>query len=189
MEVSKALLERRTIRKFTQEKLNSQDLADLVEYARLAAYPANIQPLKFAVITEEKMVEKIFPETKWAGYLPDGTPKADERPVAYIAVFGDKELKKTFEVEAGAAITSMMLGAFDKGIASCWIGSLNRSRLMELFGLSEERFELVYILALGYPAQNSKVCDMTDGIKYFEDSDKVINVPKRPTSEILISVE
>lgn len=185
MDVSKALLKRRTIRKFTQEKLNIEDLKQLIEYARLAAYPANLQPLKFAIITDDKMLSDIFPHTKWAGYLPEtGTPKEDERPTAYIAILGDKSLKSSFEVEAGAAVTSMMLGAFEKGIASCWLGAINRPELMNIFKLSEEDFSLVYLLALGYPKQKSQSCDMTDSIKYFEDENKVINVPKRTDIEI-----
>ncbi len=188
MEVSKALLERRTIRKFTQEQLNPDDLKQIVEYARLCAYPANMQPLKFAVITDKKMLDDIFPFTKWAGYLPEtGTPKEDERPTAYIAVFGDKSIKKSFEVEAGAAVTAMMLGALDKGIASCWLGALNRAELLKLFKLSDEEFDLVYLLALGYPKQKSQICDLTDSIKYFEDEEGTINVPKR--TDVILTID
>lgn len=190
MEVSKALLKRRTIRKFTQEKLNKKDLEKLLEYVRLAAYPSNMQPLKFSIITDVKMIEKIFPNTKWAGYLPEtGTPKDGERPTAYIAVLGDKSIKQSFEVEAGAAVTSMMLGAFDMGIASCWLGAINRKNLMKIFNLSEENFDLLYLLALGYPSQKSDICEVKDDIKYFELPDGQICVPKRSLEEITIKVD
>lgn len=190
MKVSEALLKRRSIRKFKQEKLNREDLKQLIEYARMAAYPANMQPLKFAIIDDENLVKAVFPLTKWAGYMPEtGTPKAGEQPVAYIAVLGDKSIKNSFEVEAGAAVTSMMLGAFEMGIASCWLGAIDRSKLMELFKLSEDDFSLVYLLALGYPAQESCACDISnDSIKYFEGADGCINVPKRSLEEITISL-
>jgi nitroreductase len=188
MEVSQALTERRTIRKFTGEKIPEKALSELIEYARVCAYPANMQPLKFSVITDKAMLDKIFPHTKWAGYLADGAPKENERPTAYIAVFGDKEIKSTFETEAGAAITAMMTGAWDKGIASCWLGALNRKELMSLFGLSESRFELLYLLALGYPLQKSRICEMADSVKYYEDEEGIINVPKRSLEEIIISL-
>ncbi len=186
MKVSEALKKRRTIRKFKQDPLPKEDILELVEYARLCAYPANLQPLKFAIIQDKGLCDKVFPNTKWAGYLPDGTPKEDERPTAYIAVLGDKTIKASFEVEAGAAVTSMMLGAFEKGIASCWIGALTREPIMDILSLDKERFSLLYILALGYPAQESQACEFSDSIKYFEDENKKINVPKRPFEEILI---
>ena len=190
MNVSEVLLQRRTIRKFTQEALNPDDLRKLLEYARLAAYPANLQPLKFAVIQDKETVDKIFPLTKWAGYLPEtGTPAEGERPTAYIAILGDKSIKENFEVEAGAAVTSMMLGAYEMGIGSCWLGAINRAELLKLFNLSADDFALPYLLALGYPAQTSKAVDMTDSIKYFEDENGCINVPKRSLTEITIEVK
>ncbi len=190
MDVKTALLERRTIRKFTQTPIEKQDLLDLVEYARIAAYPANLQPLKFAIISEKELCDKVFENTKWAGYLPDGTPKETERPTAFIAVLGDLEIKKTFEVEAGAAVTSMMLGALDKGIASCWIGALTKNNIMDVLELSEERYSLLYVLALGYPAQESQICEMRDNdVKYFIDDNNKLNVPKRSMDEILVAVK
>ncbi|MBQ7097037.1 MAG: nitroreductase family protein [Clostridia bacterium] len=187
MDVKTALLERRTIRKFTQTPILEQDLTDLIEYARLAAYPANLQPLKFAIITENELCNKVFDNTKWAGYLPDGTPKEAERPTAFIAVLGDTEIKNSFEVEAGAAVTSMMLGALEKGIGSCWIGALNKKNIMEALELDEEKYNLLYVLALGYPAQESQACPMQDNnVKYFLDENNKLNVPKRSMNEVLL---
>lgn len=186
METSKVLTTRRTIRKFTQEKIPKNILEKLIEYACLSAYPANINPLKFSIIDDEKILNNIFPYTKWAGYIPDGAPKENERPTAYIAIFGDKEIKDNFLVESGAAITSMMLGAWDLGIGSCWIGALDRSPLLKILGESDEKYELVYLLALGYPAQMSKAIKMTDSVKYFEDENHIINVPKKSIEDVLI---
>ncbi len=187
MDVKTALLERRTIRKFTQEPIPEQDLTDLIEYARIAAYPANLQPLKFAIISDKALRDKVFESTKWAGYLPDGTPEEKERPTAFIAVFGDTEIKNSFEVEAGTAVTSMMLGALEKGIASCWIGALNKKNIMEALELDEEKYTLLYVLALGYPVQESQICAMQDNnVKYFIDENNKLNVPKRSMNEILL---
>lgn len=186
MDVKTALLQRRTIRKFQQKPIANQDLLDLVEYARIAAYPANLQPLKFAIISDKELCDKVFENTKWAGYLPDGTPKEDERPTAFIAVMGDTEIKNTFEVEAGAAVTSMMLGALEKGLGSCWIGAVNKN-VMNILELDSEKYSLLYVLALGYPAQESQVCKMKDNnVKYFIDENNKLNVPKRSMEEILI---
>ncbi len=188
METSEVLKQRRTIRKYKQQKINKDDLIQLVDYARVCPFGANIQPLKYAIIDDEKMLEKIYPLTKWSGYLPEGAPKEGERPAAYIAVLGDKTVKKTFETEAGAAITAMTFGAWDKGIGSCWLGAINRVELLRLFGLLAEEYELLYLLALGYPAQKSKICEMKDDVKYFFDNDNVLNVPKKSLKDILIEL-
>lgn len=189
MNVYEAITKRRTIRKFKQEPIEADLLTKLIECARLSAYPANIQPLKFAIINSKSTTDKIFPLTKWAGYLADGTPKENERPTAYIAILGDKNIKSNggFEVEAGAAVTSMMLEAFELGIGSCWLGAIDRNKIKEILSI-DEHLDVVYLLALGYPMQESRSVEMQDGNhKYFESENGVINVPKRSIDEILIT--
>lgn len=187
MNVREAIEKRRTIRKFTQRKIDKAELHELIDCARLAAYGANLQPLKFKAITDDE-AEKVFPHTKWAGYLPDGTPKEGERPTAYIAILGDADIKKNedFGVDAGAAITNMMLRATELNLATCWFGSVNRKELVEILNIPEN-LRLLYILAVGEAAQESVACDMKDGdVKYFLDENDVLNVPKRSLEEIII---
>lgn len=186
MEVSQALKQRRTIRKFENKKIPHEDLVKLVEYARCCAYPANVQPLRFKIIDDEKTLNEVFPCTKWAGYLADGAPKEGEKPAAYIAVLGNKEVKGKFEVEAGCAICAMMTGAVDKGLGSCWLGAIKRDELLKIFGLDAEKYELLYLLALGYPKQKSRICEYNGSVKYFEDENGIINVPKLSLDELII---
>jgi len=186
MNITEAIKTRRTIRKFTQEKIETETLSEFVNLARLAAFPANVQPLKFKIINDKETVDKIFLLTKWAGYLKDGTPKEDERPVSFIAVVGDENIKSSFEVEAGAAVTNIMLGAMEKGIGTCWIGAFDKAKTDEILDLPE-RMSTVYLVALGYPAQKSRAVDMIDGdVKYFLDNENCMNVPKRTMDEILL---
>jgi nitroreductase len=190
MNVHEAIKKRRTIRKFTQEKIEMHKLVTLIDCARVAAYGANSQPLKFAIIDDKEMLDKIFPNTKWAALLSDGTPKENERPTAYIAVLGDSSIKpsKVFEVEAGAAVTTMMLEAVEMGLGSCWLGAIQREEIKKILGLAEN-LELVYLLALGYPAQESKSIDMVgDDTKYFLDENKTVNVPKRKLSDVIVAL-
>ena len=187
MTVKEAIFARRTIRKFTQEKIPREKLMELVDCARVAAYPANMQPLKFAIVENKETLDKIFPFTKWAGALENGTPKEDERPTAYIAVLGDTKIKPAnggYEVEAGAAVTNMMLAAQEMGIASCWLGAIVRDKIHGVLNL-DESLSVVYLLALGYPNQKSRMVEMTD-FKYYESDDGTINVPKRSLDEVLV---
>ena len=80
MNVYDAIMKRRTIRKFEQKAVSEDNLVKLVDCARVAAYGANVQPLKFMIVNNSKTLQKIYPMTKWAGYLADGAPKENERP-------------------------------------------------------------------------------------------------------------
>ena len=141
---------------------------------------------KFMIINDKETCDKIFPFTKWAGYLENGAPEEGERPVAYIAVLGDMEIKNSFEVEAGAAITNIMLGAYEKGIGSCWIGAFDKNKFKDVLSLPKQ-YEAVYLVALGYPLQKSRAVDIKDGdVKYYLDDENILNVPKRTLDEVII---
>ena len=126
MDVMQAIMTRRTIRKFIQEEIPAPMLRDLVDAARLAAHGGNVQPLRYVIVTKNPLREQVFETTKWAACIPDGTPKEGERPMAYIIIYADETIKKECMVDAGAAVTNIMLAAHEMGIGSCWIGSLNR---------------------------------------------------------------
>ncbi len=187
MKVYDAIMSRRTIRKFAQDKIEDSTLLKLVDCARMAAYGANLQPLKFAVINDER-TDSIFPLTKWAGYIPGYKMEDNERPTAYIALLGDKEIKSNdMGVDAGAAATNIMLAAQELGIGTCWLGSINRGKIKDMLKISE-RYELLYLIALGYPAQESVAYISDETVKYHIDENGVVNVPKKSIEEVLLKV-
>lgn len=191
MDLLTALKERRSIRKFQQNPVPREVLTALVDCARLAPYPANVQPLKFAVVHEPEMLYNVFTCTKWAGYLKDGAPAPDERPTAYIAVLGDRSIKNSdnFSVETGAAGMAITLAALDYGLGSCWLGALNRDRLAELFQLPDT-LVVLDMIALGYPAQKSTAVPMEQGnVRYYLDENNDIKVPKRALGDVLYNVK
>ena len=188
MNVREAIEKRRTIRKYKQTEIDKATLHELIDCARLAAYGANIQPLKFMAINDKEKVSKVFPFIKWAGYLPDGAPKDGEQPTAYIVVLGDADIKKSadFETDAGAAVTNMMLRATELELGTCWLGNIDREKISAELNLPEN-LKLLYLLSVGEPMQESKAVDMIDGdVKYFEDENGNISVPKRSLEEIII---
>lgn len=189
MKVYDAIIKRRTIRKFSQREVSEDDLLRLVDCARVAAYGANLQPLKFAVL-RGRLCESIFPFIKWAAYSPEIGPNEKERPTAYIAVLGDRQIKANgmFEADAGAAVTSMMLEAEELGLGSCWLGAIARDDIKKTLRL-DDNLDVVYLLALGYPMQKSRMVDMCGDVKYFASDDGTINVPKRSLDEILIKTD
>jgi len=76
MDVFEAIRRRRTIRRFQQKQIPGEVLVRLVEAARLAPSAANLQPLEYIIVKDEKMCEEIFQNLRWAGYVePRRTPR------------------------------------------------------------------------------------------------------------------
>jgi len=187
MKVTDAIISRRTKRKYTKKGVSRNLLETLVEYARFAPTGANLQALKYAIIDGD-LSKKVFPLTKWSGYHPEDAPTVNEQPPAYIAILGDNEIKSNgqFETDAGASGTVICLAAEELGLSTCWLGSIQRKELKELLGL-DEKYSLLYLIAVGYSDQKATFTDSQGDIKYFMDGD-ILTVPKRTKKDILVEI-
>jgi nitroreductase len=179
----------RSYRRFDEQAVIERDvLRELVELARLSASGANSQPLKYILSNTKEKNDLIFPCLAWAGYLKDWPgPSEGERPSAYIIILDDTEVKKPLGCDQGIAAQSILLGATEKGLGGCMIGSIQRDKLRELLGI-DQRYEILLVIALGKPAE--KVVIETVGpdgnIKYWRDSNGIHHVPKRSLDDIII---
>lgn len=182
------LATRRTYRRFEQKAVSQEIIGDILVAARLASSAANRQPLSYIVVKDADKVQKVFEQTRWAGYLPPevGQPKDDEQPVLFIAVVQNLDINRDCDTDAGLAISNMTLAAWNHGVGSCIIGACNKEKLSEMFGLTEEQ-KLHTVVAFGYPSHESTVVDAEkDGdIKYYVDEKKDYLVPKRKLEDVV----
>lgn len=186
MELYDAIYSRRSIRKFTRTQVAPEKLLRLVDSARLAPSCANLQPLRYAVIADAEAVKKTFSHTRWAGYEPSAGPLPSEAPTAYIAVIGDSSVnERILQNDSGLAMANICLAAVAEGLGSCILGSVDRKAVSKLIGIGDG-YDLLYLVALGYPAQESRAVEAEgDDIKYYLEGDKLL-VPKRKMSDIII---
>ena len=189
MGIKDLITKNRSYRRFHQDvPVDEQTLTDLVELARLSPSGANMQPLKYMLSNTAEKNDLIFPCLAWAGYLKEWAgPEEGEKPAAYIIILGDKDIKQTFGCDHGIAAMSILLGAVEKGLGGCIIGSISRDNLRETLDIPET-LEILLVISLGRPAETVKIVDTGDNgdIRYWRDSRMVHHVPKRPLSEIII---
>ena len=179
----------RSYRRFHQERPVAESvLRELVDLARLSPSGANLQPLKFMLSPDPDTNARIFPTLGWAGYLRDWPgPEEGERPSAYIVILGDTSIRKEFGCDHGIAAQSIMLGAVDKGLGGCMIGSIERKQLREALSIPAQ-YEILLVLALGVPKEKVVVEDVgpSGDIKYYRDAEGVHHVPKRGLEELIL---
>lgn len=183
------ILKRRTIRKFKQDKISTETLKKLVNAARLAPQGANLQPMKYVIVTEKSTLDELFKTTAWAGYIrPQHDPKEDERPVAYIIALVDTDIKKAdYDVDAGAAIENLILAALEEGIGTCWLGALKRDMIKQTLNIPD-KYVIHSMIALGYLGEEPVTEDENGSIKYFKDENGVIHVPKRKLEDVILEI-
>ena len=189
MNFSDLVLKNRSYRRFDQSvRIPRKLLVSLIGLARISPSPANLQALKFWLVSEAEECERVFETVKFGGYLKDwGGPKEGEKPSGYIVILGDNEIKPIFEIDAGIVAQTMLLGAADQGFGGCMVKAFKRESLRELLGLAEN-LEIVLVIALGKPAEISVIEDYDEakGIEYYRDAEGVHHVPKRPLNELIV---
>ncbi len=181
------ILKNRSYRRFDSKiGIEEKQIKNWIELARLSASARNAQPLKYKIVNDELRCSKIFPFLGWAGYLTNWTgPDEGERPVAYVAVLKDKSIADNHYCDDGIAMQSILLGATEDGFGGCMIGSVNKSKVARILELPEH-LEILWMIALGKPAEEVKIETATGDIKYYRDGDDVHHVPKRPLDELIV---
>lgn len=183
------ILKNRSFRRFYQEvTIELKTLRELVDLARLSASASNLQPLKYILSCTPQKNALIFPYLSWAGYLKEwGGPSEGERPSAYIIVLGDTQITQSFGPDQGIAAESILLGASEKGLGGCMIGSIDRQELKKTLEIPPH-YEILLVLALGKPKETViiETVGPTGDIKYWRDSEKKHHVPKRKLDDIIV---
>ena len=179
----------RSYRRFYQDReIDGKTLVELVALARLCPSGRNLQPLKFFISSEKSLNGKIFPNLAWAGYLKDWDGPVDgERPAAYIVVLEDQNISSTTQWDQGIMAQTIMLGAAEKGLGGCMIGSGKREELAKALNIPANR-KVVLVLAIGYPKELVVVEPLpgNGSVVYWRDSGGTHHVPKRDIDELLI---
>ena len=186
MSLYEKIVSRRTIRQFLPRPIEEKILDQIVNVGRLAPSGANLQPLEFIVIDDAEVTQQVFPCLKWAAYIaPEGNPRSGQEPTAYVIVLVNKEIRpQGYEWDVGAAMENMILAAWAEGIGSCWLLSIDRDRLRQILSVPDN-YRIDSVLALGYPAEDSIVEEMTDSVKYWKDEQGRFHVPKRALEDVL----
>jgi nitroreductase len=190
MELKDLILRNRSYRRFRQGiPVGQETLLELVDLARLSGSASNLQPLKFILSADPERNAAIFPHLRWAGYLKDWDgPEVGEQPSAYIIILLDTGISKIAGCDHGIAAQSILLGAAEKGLGGCMIGSIQRTELRRVLNL-DEQYEILLVLALGAPAEKVLLEEMDTGgdVKYWRDEKDAHHVPKRSLQEIILT--
>lgn len=184
------VMRNRTCRGYDESySIDRETLLELVDLTRFTASSANLQPLKYFVAHEKSMVDRIQPLTKWAGALSHlHLPYPGMRPTAFIVICQDNSISSATAMlkDVGIVAQTITLGAAEKGLGCCMIGSFELAALKTLLDLPEH-IDPKLVIALGKPAETVVLTEATDGkTTYYRDENGVHYVPKRKLEDIFL---
>lgn len=190
MEFEELVYKRRTIRRFKSEPVSIDILKKLVDFGRVAPSASNVQAVEYIIVTNEDTRRDIFKQIRWAGSLAleDRVPEEGRRPMAYIIVLLNTDIKKSSECDLSAAIQNILLGALNEGLGACWMGAIDRNEIHSLLKVPK-KYNIGYVVSLGYPDEVSEIVECKysnkDSYKYWKDEDGKMHIPKLSLKDVI----
>ena len=188
--ITELVKENRSCRRFYEDHaVAPETLKEFVNLARMSASGANLQPLKYLLSCDSQKNAEIFSCLAWAGYLKEWSgPVEGERPAAYIVVLGDTSISESAGCDHGIAAQTILLGAREKGLAGCMLGSIDRNALRDSLNIPSQ-LKILLVLAIGKPREQVVLEPVgpDNSIRYYRDNEGVHHVPKRKLEDIIVA--
>ena len=143
MNVFECILERRSIRSFKDKEIPDELLNGILEAGRWAPSAVNRQPWEFIIIRDKEIFKEIAHHARYGRFI-------SQAPLA-VAVVTDPA-SRWHIIDGSSAVQNMALAAWEMGIGTCWIGSLDRDEVKKILGIPDDR-HLLTVLPFGYPAE------------------------------------
>ncbi len=135
------LKERRSVRRYREEPVPMEKLAQLIEAARWAPSAGNSQPWEFILINDENMISGL--RSVSPGWLKGA-------PALVVMCINEKRETNWSYVDLGAAMQNILLCADAMGLGCCAIGSFVVPTVIELLEIPAHLKPVLFI-TVGYP--------------------------------------
>ena len=148
------LRQRRSIRKYTKQKVESEKLEILKEAVLRSPSSKNINPWEFIFIDDKELI------TDLKSSKPNGITPLNTAPLA-VVVCADETKNDVWVEDCSIAAILLQITAQSIGLASCWIQIRKRMHseqesaekyVQKLLNIPKH-YRVLNIVAIGYPEQ------------------------------------
>ncbi len=163
----RAILSRRSIRKYTSQPVSEATVEELLQAAMAAPSAGNQQPWHFVVIRDRQVLAQI----------PQVHPYSSMVPSAQLAILVCGDLQRERHTgywvqDCSAATQNLLLAAHAKGLGAVWLGVYPRedrmAGLRKMIGLPQHAVPLA-LIAIGYPAEDKPPAERYDPSRVHQD--------------------
>ncbi|MFW6224100.1 MAG: nitroreductase family protein [Bacteroidota bacterium] len=154
MDFHDILLNRRSVRKFSNIPVSREKLEKMLKAAMYAPSARNNQPWHFVVVQQRDRLDRLAEIHPYAKMLKTAT--------AAILVCADHEREENDSYNAqncAAATQNILLTAYELGVGSCWLGVMPRQeRMKNIADFMElpDHVVPVSLIALGEPDEHKE---------------------------------
>ncbi len=122
MEFKDLLKKRRSVRKYSDRRVERDVLERLARMTLTAPSARNSRSTRLVIVDDPAVVARMAEMRDYGSGFMKGAPAA-------IIVAGDTSTGDTWRENAAISATYLQLAAVDEGLASCWVHVIGRPRL------------------------------------------------------------
>ena len=151
MDFYETVKRRRSYRVYKTNMPEEDKVNRILEAARLAPTWANMQGMHYIVVKDPELVKGVW---KAVGQRK----KFAEAPMYIVGAIAESGSGmnangiKYFPLDCGICFEHLILAATAEGLATCWIGWFNESKLKKILEIPED-FRVMALTPLGYPVK------------------------------------
>ncbi len=149
MEFDEVIKRRTSVKKFFSKKPEIDKIIIAIDSANLAPSAGNLQLLKYIIVDDKKIIEKIA----------DACQQDFIKQAPYLVVVCSdiRQLKRLYDARAetyskhnaGAAVENFLLKITDLGLACCWVGAFSEPLIKDVLKIPEKN-KIEVVLPVGY---------------------------------------
>lgn len=152
----KEIFERRSVRKYTDKDISSEDMEKLLKAGMNAPSAHNYKPYDLIAVKKKETLKKLADTCIYSHMLNEANA------AIIVCSRADDEKTPYWQADCGAVTENILLEATHLGIGSCWLGGYpdleKTAKEKEILGIPEE-YKVFCVISLGYPNENKKPND------------------------------
>lgn len=183
VDIFEAIRTRRSVRRFTDRRVEDEKVLAILDAARMAPSWANMQCWRFVVVRDASARKQIsdlsYVESFFAprGYKANPAKKGIAEAPVVIIVCADPKMsgilwdQAYYMTDVGIAAQNMMLAAHALELGTVFVGVFDEQRLRELLSIPPE-IRIVGVFPVGYPLEPGKAGPPRHELKQFVSYEK-----------------
>lgn len=154
MELSEAIVNRRSIRKYTKDPIPDTLVREILNSGMAAPSAGNLQSRHFYVVRDKALLKSLVAAAFGQTFI------AEASVVVVVCTdhkvrdgYGDRGENLYTIMDCAASIQNMLLTAHSLGLGSCWVGAYDEKAVTKILNIPD-RFRPVAMIPYGYPAES-----------------------------------
>lgn len=164
MDAIKMIKERRSVRKFKNEKVDRETMKEIISISRWAPSWGNFQVARYTIVDDDTIIKRLGTEGV-KGFVYNVDTLKNAKGVAVLSFVKGKSGKldgdeyatskaNVWEVfDAGIACQTFCLAAHTKGVGTVIMGVIDDDTISKIVGLPEEE-TVAALIVYGYPDED-----------------------------------